>query len=153
MKKLCVIVISVLCVSLHATAQENNLQKIEGLGIHTLDDVYINEQGEYSAKTFYVAFQNHVTKDLYQSRNINSSNIQSKYSELKELISELETKHGMQSLGRVYQEATPNHTIRYSKKGKRVVVTDLSKRYKLEFDKLQSYKKLRNYYKMRILNM
>ncbi len=151
MKKLCFTIISVLCVSFQVSAQESTLTKIEGPGIHTSDDVYVNEQGEYFAKIFYVAFQQHITENINQSRNIKSRNIQEKFSELKVLFSELETHNGLQKLERVYPEATLNDTVRYSKKGKRVIVNDLTKKYRLVFNDLQSYQYIKN--KLKYLNI
>lgn len=60
--------------TINVLAQEK-LKKIEGPGISTIEEVYVNDNGEIFAKIFYVAFKTHITKDVYQAKNIKSQNI------------------------------------------------------------------------------
>lgn len=143
MKVLILTLIGTVFISYNVTAQGNTLIKIQEADIYTSDDIYVNEKGDYFAKTFYIAFQHHIIEDIFQSKNISSLNIQAKFSSLKNLFSELEAKHGLVDMKREYPDAIPEDTIRYSKKGKPVIVTDLSKRYKLVFSTLQSYQKIK----------
>lgn len=138
MKKVLNIIICTICISTFTFAQESTLKKIEGEGIHTSDDVYISNEGEYFARVFYIAFKEQITKEINQVRNISSSNIRIEHLDVSKTLLELETKYGLEGLERIYPNAIPNDTIRYNKKGKPITVTDLSKRYKIKFDRLNS---------------
>lgn len=74
MRKLSLLLVGALFMVVHATAQDN-LKKVEGTGIHTSDEVYMNDEGEYFAKVFYITFNQHATSDIYQAKNIRRSNV------------------------------------------------------------------------------
>ena len=145
MRKLCILIVGGLFLSVQAFGQ-NNLKKVRGSGIHPSDQVFVNEDGEYFARGFYITFEKHVTEDIYQAKGIHMSNIRSEFSPLKNIFAELESNHGLQQMERLYPEAIPNDTIRYNKMGKAVAVHDHSKRYKLIFKNIKSLKSIKKYF-------
>lgn len=142
MRELSLLLVGALFLSVHATAQDN-LKKVEGTSSQPSEEVYVNEEGEYFAKVFYVAFKNQVTENIEQSKDIRSSNIRLGLAAFKSLFSEFEKNHGLQQMERLHPEAVPNDTIRYNKKGEEVVVHDQSKIYKLVFEDIKSLKSIR----------
>lgn len=145
MRALSMVLVGALFMVVHATAQDN-LKKVEGSGIHTSGEVYVNEKGEYFSKVFYIAFKKHVTEDIHQTKSIRSSNIRSEFTTLKTAFLEFERNQSLQQMERLYVEAIPNDTIRYNKKGEAVVIHDRSKRYKLVFEDIQSLKVIREHF-------
>jgi len=139
MKKIVVLIMGLICITNYTSAQEIGLKKIKGKGILTSDEIYIDNEGERYAKVFYITFKEHITKDNYQVLDIDNINLRSKYLGISEVLIELKAQHGLQEIERIYPEVIPNDTVRFNKYGKRIIVTDLSKRYRMRFHNLQSY--------------
>ncbi len=127
------------------TAQER-LKKIEGSGIHTHGEMYVNEEGDIFSKVFYVAFEKHITDDISQAKNISSQNIKSKFMSFKNVFSEFEANRSLKSMERLHPQAIPNDTVRYNKKGELVTVNDYSKIYKLIFNDFTSLQLVQKYF-------
>ena len=137
MKKISLLLVGVLCIGIHASAQ-NNLKKVKGSGQNGKVELYVNEKDDYFSNVIHIAFKKHVTKNIRQLRNIQSSNIRPEFTAFRNVLYDLTHNYGLLNMERLYPDAIPNDTIRYSKKGKRVVVTDLSKIYKLRFEGIWS---------------
>lgn len=117
---------------------QEQLQKVEGEGIITSDIVYVNEEGDKYAYTFYVAFHNHVLTDPDRVNGIGSFSISKEFPELIKVINNLEINRNLRELKRVYPEAVPDDTLRVNRFGEIVAITDLSKIFKFEFVDIQS---------------
>ncbi len=135
--KILLLILLFTCVTFSAKGQ-NYLQKIEGEGIFTSDEVFVNNKGEKYAYTFNVAFHKHILVNSNRTTGIGSINISQEFPELIEKINSLESNRGLREIKRAYPVAIPDDTLRTNRFGEIVSITDLSKIFRFEFNDVQS---------------
>jgi hypothetical protein len=99
MKPMPIISVCILLLFPFSIFSNDELRKIEGVGIYTSDDIYQDESGKLYSNTVYITLTDHVTIDKWKSREITRTDINDDYKTLKDVISILESDHGFISFG------------------------------------------------------
>ncbi len=137
------IIFLIICLFAGAVQAQEKLTLVQGEGIFTSSEVFLDDEGIVYAKEYNITVSNHFLTNTKKKSLITSRDVAGSFSLLKEKLTKLETELGLVNVSRTFPEKEIGKTNFTNKRGEAVSIHDYSKVFTLSFEFPVSYEVLK----------